>query len=98
MSIDTWSNRASAIWEATVRCQISRYSANWPLSNAPATRSGVRMAEVGRMASWASWAPRCLVLYRRGCFSAYAAPNSVLTTSAISRSADSAMVVESVRM
>ena len=47
---------ASAIWLASVRCQISRYNASsWPLSSA-ASCCGGRNGVVGRIASWASWA------------------------------------------
>ena len=49
--------RASAICEATVRCQISSYSRNSSPRSAPATWAGVRKeSPAGRMASWASWA------------------------------------------
>ena len=46
----------SAICDASVRCQISRYSdRSWPLSS-PASCCGERSGVVGRIASWASWA------------------------------------------
>ena len=98
MSTPTWLNRACAICVATVRCQIRVYSRSWSRSRAAATRSGVRRADVGRIASWASCAFRDFVLNRRGSAREYSAPNSVRTSSAISRRAASAIVSESVRM
>ena len=48
---------ASAIWLATVRCQISSYSRNSSPLSWPAIWPGVRkVSPAGRMASWASWA------------------------------------------
>ena len=74
MSIPTWSNRASAICVATVRCQIKVYSRSWSRSSTAATRCGVRNTLVGRTASWASCALRERVLYRRASASEYALP------------------------
>ena len=52
MSTLTWSNSASAIWQATVRCQISRYSRDWSRSRMRLHLDrGRRPALVGRMAS-----------------------------------------------
>ena len=49
--IETVVPEASAIWVASVRCQIIRYSdISWPLSSL-ATASGDRKGVVGRMAS-----------------------------------------------
>ena len=71
MSTPTWLNRACAICVATVRCQISVYRRSWSRSRAAATRSGVRRADVGRIASCASCAFRDFVLNRRGSDRAY---------------------------
>src|ERR687897_738338 len=60
MSTPTWLKRACAICVATVRCQIRVYRRSWSRSRAAATRSGVRSAEVGRIASCASCALRDL--------------------------------------
>ena len=98
MSTPTWSKRASAICVAIVRCQIKVYSRSWSRSIEAATRWGVRITLVGRTASWASWALRLRVLYRRNSASVYRWPYSVFTSSAISRRAVSAMLTESVRM
>ena len=48
--------RASAIWLATVRFQIKSYSASWSLERKAEMSSGLLNTEVGRTASWASWA------------------------------------------
>ena len=58
----------------------------------------MRITLVGRIASCASWALRLRVLYRRASGIVYASPYSDFTISAISRSAVSAIVTESVRM
>ena len=58
---------ASAICEASVRCQISRYSASSWLFSSADSESGERYGVVGRIASWASCALRLLlVLLGRG--------------------------------
>src|ERR671931_557288 len=75
MSTPTWSKRASAICVATVRCQIIVYRRSWSRSSEAATRAGCRRIEVGRIASWASWALRERVLYRLGFSSAYPRPD-----------------------
>ena len=63
---DTVVPTASAICEASVRCQIMRYSdSSWPFSSA-ASASGLRSGVVGRMASWASCAFLTLLVNCRG--------------------------------
>ncbi len=57
---------ASAICDASVRCQIIRYSASSWLFNSVDTESGERYGVVGRIASCASW-PFDFFLY---CFGA----------------------------
>ncbi len=54
------STRADSIWLAMVRRQISSYSR----ARSPSSRTalGWRASEVGRIASWASWAFLALVL------------------------------------
>ena len=58
---------ASAICEASVRCQISRYSDSSWLFSSPATWRGERSGVVGRIASWASWAFLTFESYCLGC-------------------------------
>ncbi len=62
MSTATVSNTAWLICEATARFQISAYSRYRSSSILPSTSAGVIAAEVGRMASCASWAFFDLVL------------------------------------
>ncbi len=58
---------ASAICDATVRCQISSYRRNSSASSCPATWPGVRkVSPAGRIASCASWAFLTLRVYWRG--------------------------------
>ena len=92
----TWLNRACAICVATVRCQISVYSPQLVAVERRRHPIGCPQADVGRIASCASCALRDRVLNRRGSDRAYSPPNSVRTSSAISRRAASAMVSESV--
>jgi len=47
---------AGIIWQATARFQISSYSLRSSSVRYLPTCAGVRNAEVGRTASWASWA------------------------------------------
>ena len=51
-----WSNTAGIICDATKRIQIRRYSFNSSSGRYCATLSGVRSADVGRIASCASCA------------------------------------------
>src|SRR4030043_54276 len=60
------SNTADSIWEATKRCHTSWYMRNWSRLRNSLIESGWRMTAVGRMASWASWAPLDLVRYLGG--------------------------------
>ena len=76
MSMAVWSNTAGIIWQATKRFQIRVYSLTRSsisrASRLPGvanislrTVSGSKRVDVGRMASWASWA-LFLVLYTLG--------------------------------
>ncbi len=58
----TVSNTACSIWQAMLRFQISSYSLRCSSVSLPWISSGARAAEVGRTASWASWAFLDLVL------------------------------------
>ena len=90
---------ASAIWLASVRCQISRYSASsWPLSS-PATCCGERNGVVGRIASCASCAfftLRRVAARRRA--TGTAAPYSLVIAARTACSASSERTTASVRM
>ena len=61
-STDTVLSVAGTIWQATARFQISSYRRRPSSSRNRATWAGVRSAELGRMASWASCAFLALVL------------------------------------
>ena len=61
-SAEVMSYFASAIWQATARFQIIEYSLNWSALRYLRILSGVLRIEVGRIASWASWAFLLLVL------------------------------------
>ena len=56
-STATLSYTALDIWQATKRLQIRRYRRYCSLVRSFFTCSGVRFTSLGRMASWASWAP-----------------------------------------
>ena len=98
MSTDVESSRASAIWLARVRFQIRSYSLSWSRDSCLAMLSGSLGMEVGRMASWASWADLLLVLYVLGDLGAYSAPYCLRMYACASRRAWDERVVESVRM
>ena len=58
---------ASAIWQASVRCQISVYSLSWSAGTLVAISAGSRKcAPAGRIHSWASCAPAVFVAYCLG--------------------------------
>lgn len=58
---------ASAIWQASVRCQISVYRRSWSPGSLEASSSGSWKREpAGRIHSWASCAPAVLVAYCLG--------------------------------
>ena len=58
---------ASAIWEASVRCQISVYSFSWSAGTLPESSAGSwNRAPAGRMHSWASCALAVFVTYCLG--------------------------------
>ena len=96
--IETVVPTASAICEARVRCQMSRYSdISWPLSSAESW-SGLRSGVVGRMASWASWAFLTLVVNRRADGDRKFSPYDRFTWSRTAVRASSARATESVRI
>ena len=64
---------ASAIWLATVRFQISSYTARSRPSS-PVSPGVRKLSPDGRIASWASWALRALVLNCRGPLLRYSLP------------------------
>ena len=89
---------ASAICDASVRCQIKRYSdSSWPLSS-PATWLGARSGVDGRIASWASWALRVFDVYCFGCGDRNCPPYSLATAARTACSASSDNATLSVRM
>ena len=68
-------SRASAIWEAIVRFQISSYSANSSALTRPASSPGrANESPAGRIASWASWAFLTFRSYFRGVSDTKAGP------------------------
>ena len=72
---------ASAICDASVRCQTNRYSAiSWLLSS-PSTCLGLRNGVVGRIASWASWAFFTFDAYCFGVGDRYCWPYSLVIVS-----------------
>ena len=91
--------RASGIWLATVRIQISSYNDCSSRLSSPRTCSGVRnRAPAGRMASWASWAFFTLLAYVRGAGGRYAWPNRSTIWARAASTACSESFTESVRM
>jgi len=97
-STDKVSKMPGAICEAKNRCQINWYRRNWSRFKNSLIASGVRITEVGRIASWASWAPSTLVLYVGGLGGKKDSPNRSWIYWRASSCAISATLVESVRM
>ena len=88
---------ASFIWEASVRIQISSYSARFsPVS--PVSCGRTNASPDGRMASWAYWAFYTFEVYVRGEAGRYEGPNNLVTASRAAATAVSESVTESVRM
>ncbi|SHU64697.1 Uncharacterised protein [Mycobacteroides abscessus subsp. abscessus] len=91
--------RASAICEATVRCQISSYKRNSSLSSDECNWPGVlKVSPAGRMASCASCAFFTLRVYCRGEGCTYSFPYNSAACDRAACSAESESVVESVRI
>ena len=91
--------RASAIWEATVRCQISSYSLNSSASRTLARAPGVaKRSPAGRIASCASWEFLTLRWYWRGASATYSEPYSSRAWLRAASMPDFDSVIESVRM
>src|SRR5215213_4656959 len=89
---------ASAICDASVRCQISRYSdSSCPLSS-PCTCCGDRYGVLGLIASCASWAFFDFDEYCLGCGDRYCWPYSAATLSRVAWSASAESATLSVRM
>ena len=87
-----FSNRASAIWEAIERFQISEYS----FSSSGLPSCWLTEKSVGRIASCASCAPLDLFVNVR--LSQYSLPYDALIAEAAPSSAESLKVTESVRI
>ena len=89
---------ASAICDASVRCQIIRYSARSWLFSSPLTCGGVRYGVVGRIASWASCAFFTFDEYCFGDGLRYCWPYWLVTAARVACSASSDSTTLSVRM
>src|SRR5690606_22000876 len=97
MSTVRVSNTAGATSLDTDRSQMSLYSRYWSRVKYGRTLSGSRLTLVGRMASWASWAP-ARERYVGGWAGRNLAPYFWSITRWASFCALSATLVESVRM
>ena len=89
---------ASAICDASVRCQIRRYSESSWLFSSPSTCFGDRYGVTGRTASCASWAFFDLEVYCLGCGDRNFWPYSLVIASRVAVSASAESVTLSVRM
>ena len=90
---------ASAIWQASVRCQIRVYSLSWSAGTLVAISAGSRKcAPAGRIHSWASCAPAVFVAYCLGASDKYFSPKCRDTASRAAAIASCDSVTESVRI